>query len=135
MVALRKNLLSLIIRDTGNAVHQNINQRFDPLSIAPIALLSIGTGVNPAYIKGKNIDWGYAQWIKPLINILMDGVAGISDYQAKQILAERYHRLQVVFSPNETIALDAVKKIPRMDEIGSTYDLTSTREWINNYWI
>lgn len=119
------------------AIAQAISQSNAPserAQINEIVLLSVGTGVSLSYIKGNNLDWGYAQWIKPLLNILADGVAGISDYQARQILGERYQRLQVVFAPDESIRLDAVRKIPRMNEIGSTCDISSARDWIEKYW-
>jgi len=99
-----------------------------------VVMLSVGTGVSLTYIKGKSLDWGFAQWAKPLINVLMDGVAGISDYQARQLLAERYQRLQIVFDPRETIPLDAVDKLDRMEEIVLEHDLNETIAWIQTMW-
>ena len=64
----------------------------------------------------------------------MDGVAGISDYQAKQLLDDRYHRLQTVFAPNETIEMDDVKKLDRMDEIAAGLPLDTTIAWIKDSW-
>jgi len=119
------------------AIVQAISQKNDPLERAlldELIVLSIGTGVNLTYIKGKTLNWGYAQWVKPLINILMDGVTGISDYQAQQLLADRYHRLQVVFDPSEKIPMDAVDKIDRMDQIASDYKIDKTIQWIKNIW-
>jgi patatin-like phospholipase/acyl hydrolase len=119
------------------AIAQAISQSNDVSERAQLddlVMLSAGTGVSLTYIKGKNLNWGYAQWIKPLISVLMDGVAGISDYQARELLADRYHRLQIVFDPTETIPMDAVSKLDRMDEIGSGYDISSTVQWINEIW-
>lgn len=99
-----------------------------------LVMLSVGTGVSLTYIKGKRLDWGYAQWIKPLIDVLMDGVAGISDYQSRQLLGDRYHRLQVTFGPDETIPLDAVSKLDRMDEIATGHELSRTVQWIQAVW-
>jgi len=110
------------------------NIKTERADLGDIVLLSVGTGTNLSYIKGKHVNWGYAQWIKPLINILFDGVSGISDYQAKQLLGKRYHRLQVILPPDELIPLDAVKKIPRMNEIGKHHHLSSARQWIKRYW-
>lgn len=117
----------------AQAISQS-NKQSERANIDEIVLLSVGTGVSLSYIKGNNLDWGYAQWVKPLLNILTDGVAGISDYQAREILGERYQRLQVTFAPDESIPLDAVKKIPRMNEIGNTCDISEARDWIANYW-
>lgn len=99
-----------------------------------VVMMSVGTGVSLTYIKGKTLDWGYAQWVKPLINVLMDGVSGISDYQARQLLGDKYHRLQIVFAPDEKIDMDAVKRLDRMDQIGTTYSIAKTVKWISNAW-
>lgn len=120
------------------ALAQAISRRNQPAERAAldeVVMLSLGTGVSLTYIKGQALDWGYAQWAQPLINVLMDGVAGISDYQAQQLLDDRYHRLQIVFNPNETIALDAVDKLGRMDEIASHHPLQNTVDWIRTVWI
>lgn len=63
-------------------------------------VLSLGTGEMSAqsidHHKAK--DWGVAQWIKPLIDIMMDGNSDTVDYQIQQIIAadgeSEYFRLQ-----------------------------------------
>ena len=120
------------------ALAQAISRRNQPAERAAldeVVMLSLGTGVSLTYIKGQTLDWGYAQWAQPLINVLMDGVAGISDYQARQLLDDRYHRLQIVFKPNETIALDAVDKLDRMDEIATGHPLQETVDWLRTTWL
>ena len=120
------------------ALAQAISRRNQPAERAvmdEVVMLSLGTGVSLTYIKGQTLDWGYAQWAQPLINVLMDGVAGISDYQARQLLDDRYHRLQIVFKPNETIALDAVDKLDRMDEIARGHPLQETVDWLRTTWL
>ncbi len=119
------------------AIAQAISQKnteSEKSKMDELVMLSIGTGVSLTYIKGKTLDWGYAQWAKPLIDVLMDGVAGISDYQASQLLGESYHRLQIVFNSKETIPMDSVKKIGRIDKIARNHDLSSTINWIKNVW-
>jgi patatin-like phospholipase/acyl hydrolase len=111
------------------------NRTSERASIDEIVLLSVGTGQSHKYIRGQKVDWGYAQWAKPLVDILMEGVAGISDYQCRQILQDRYHRLQVIFDDNEPIGLDDVARLPRMDEIGRTHPVAATRRWIADHWI
>jgi uncharacterized protein len=111
------------------------NKTIERANIDDIVLLSVGTGVSLSYIKGQTLDWGYAQWVKPLINILMDGVAGISDYQTAQLLGDRYQRLQIVFDSKETIELDDVSKLNRMSEIGSAFDVKQTQAWLEKYWM
>lgn len=120
------------------ALVQAISRRNKPAeraSIDDVVLLSVGTGKTLNYIKGKSLDWGYAQWVKPLMNILMDGVAGIADYQSSQLLGDSYKRLQIIFDETESIPLDAVDKLDRMDQIGSTAVLSDTVQWIQKNWI
>ena len=51
-----------------------------------MAILSIGTGNidNPYHYKNAK-DWGMVEWLKPLIDIMMSGVAETVDYQLRQI--------------------------------------------------
>lgn len=120
------------------SIAQAISKRNAPsekIKLDDIVLLSIGSGVNLKYVPGKTLDWGYAQWAKPLIDVLMDGVAGISDYQASQLLDNRYHRLQITFDSSDRIELDAVDKISRMDEISTNSSIDDTVKWIKESWL
>ena len=52
-------------------------------------VVSLGTGVATKpidYNKTKN--WGKANWAKPVINVMMDGMADSVDYQLRQILPQ-----------------------------------------------
>src|SRR3990172_1790796 len=62
------------------AQSQDVRNAFRP-ELDDIVVLSLGTGTSLTYIKGENLNWGYAQWVKPLISLMMDGVNGISHYQ------------------------------------------------------
>jgi len=99
-----------------------------------ISLLSIGTGTSLMRIERKNLDWGQAQWIKPLLNIMMDGGMGVADYQCKQMLGDRYHRLAPVFPPDQIIGLDAVDRIPDLVRSAETVDLSQTVKWLKATW-
>jgi len=102
--------------------------------ISDVVLLSLGTGMSLVHIKGKKLDWGYAQWAKPLIGLMLDGVAGIADYQCRQILGEHYHRVAPVFAPGVSVPMDEVKKVPYMVAFASNIDLTSTANWLKANW-
>ena len=111
------------------------NAAHERAALDDVVMLSVGTGVSLTYIKGQTLDWGYAQWAQPLINVLMDGTAGIADYQARQLLGQRYHRLQLVFPPTETIALDAVDKLGRMEALAQALPLDAVAGWIWQHWL
>lgn len=77
-----------------------------------MAILSIGTGNidNPYYYKNAK-DWGMVQWLKPLIDIMMSGVAETVDYQLGQIY-------DAVGKPNQYLRLspDLHNAKPSMDD-------------------
>ncbi|HOM17360.1 MAG TPA: patatin-like phospholipase family protein [Thermoguttaceae bacterium] len=117
------------------ALAQTQDKRYPPNPrLEEVLLLSLGTGLNLQYIKGKTHDWGYAQWIKPLINLMLDGVTGIADYQCRQLLNERYHRLTPVFPPGRKFEMDDVDKIDQMRQFAETYPIEETIRWITERW-
>lgn len=52
--------------------------------LADVRILSFGTGYYPQYIRGRRHDWGLAQWARPLIDIMLEGTMGASDFQCRQ---------------------------------------------------
>jgi len=116
------------------ALAQTQDSRYSRTALGDVVLFSIGTGTNLQYIKGKTLDWGYAQWVKPLIGLMLDGTVGIADYQCYQILGARYHRLAPVFPADRTVALDDVKKVPYMIEFAGSVDLDETVDWLRRTW-
>jgi patatin-like phospholipase/acyl hydrolase len=114
---------------------QTQDPRYDPTpSLNDVLLLSLGTGRSLQYIKGKSHNWGYAQWVKPLISLMLDGTAGIADYQCHQMLRDRYHRLAPVFPVGVTIAMDEIDKIPYMVEFAETLPIEDTINWLLQTW-
>ncbi len=110
------------------AVAQAIDPRAGKQRLEDIHVLSIGTGRNPAYIKGKSHDWGYAGWGKQLIRIMIEGVMGVAEFQCRQLLGDRFHRLDP-WLPQD-IPLDCVKKIPEIAAIAQTVNLAPTIDWM-----
>jgi patatin-like phospholipase/acyl hydrolase len=111
--------------------NRNNNRPF----LSDVVLLSLGTGTSLTYIKGKNLDWGYAQWVKPLINLMLDGVVGIADYQCKQILGDRYLRIAPKFPPGVSIPLDGVKRVPDMINFANNVSLPDAVAWLKTNWV
>ena len=67
---------------------------------ADMLILSLGTGSNEkSYAYAEAVDWGLAEWAKPVISIMMSGVAETVHYQLEQIFdavgrPEQYLRVQ-----------------------------------------
>jgi len=102
--------------------------------LAEVRLLSFGTGRTLRFIEGDRLDWGYWQWVRPLIDLMLDGVNGIADYQCTQLLGEHYHRLAPTFPPDKSIGMDAVDQIPYLIEFANSLDLAATADWLRANW-
>jgi len=101
--------------------------------VSYIALLSVGTGANPRYLDTLDGDWGYAQWLKPLINIVLEGGSGIADYECAQILGKRYHRLNPVLP--HPIGLDAVDELDMLERLAARQPVGDTLAWLDTHWM
>ncbi|MBK7702230.1 MAG: patatin-like phospholipase family protein [bacterium] len=117
------------------ALAQSLDRRYSPTPLLDeVVLLSLGTGTSLNYIKGAVHNWGYVQWIKPLVSIMLDGTAGIADYQCQQIMGDRYHRLAPVFPRGMSIPMDGVDRIPYMTDYAQSLDLSATIDWLKATW-
>lgn len=99
-----------------------------------VALLSLGTGSSLLYVKGDDHDWGIAQWAQPLLGVMMDGTIGIADYQCRQLLGARYHRLAPAFAPGEAFPLDCVDRVPEMVAFAGKVDIAPAAKWLRRNW-
>ncbi len=118
------------------ALAQTQDNRYSPTPrIKDVYLLSLGTGTSLQYITGNSHDWGYIRWLKPLINLMFDGTAGIADYQCFQFLGNRYHRLAPVFPSGVVVPMDDIKKIPYMIEFAETLVIDDTIKWLKQKFI
>jgi len=94
-----------------------------------VALLSLGTGISPRFVDEQDANWGYAQWAKPLLGIVFEGGSGIADYECRQILGRRYHRLNPVLG--SAIPLDSVHSCPELERVAADADLGPTLAWLD----
>lgn len=100
-----------------------------------LVLLSLGTGISLEYIEKREPDWGDAQWIEPLLRIMLDGVSGIADFECRQLLRERYLRLAPVFPSGVVVPMDGIDMIPYMTRFAESVDLTAATDWLRAKWI
>jgi len=70
-------------------------------------LVSLGTGELTRRIPhDEAADWGLAEWVRPVLDVVFDGVADTVDYQALHLLDGRYDRFQVRLVGGASDALD-----------------------------
>ena len=106
------------------------NQADERATLDGIKLLSVGTGASLQYIEGQNLDWGAAQWITPILNVMMDGSVGVADFVCKQLLGNRYCRLEPIFPAGKSFPLDDVNKIVDLMDFAGSIDLTDAVAWL-----
>jgi patatin-like phospholipase/acyl hydrolase len=111
----------------AQALHAGTGQQ----ALQDVRLFSLGTGVNPAYVAGKELDWGYAQWAKPLIQLVVDGMEGVADYQCARLLQQRYFRLAPVLP--QRVGLDDVDKIGDLVKYAQDVDIRGAVAWLTRY--
>lgn len=115
------------------ALAQALHPQTGKQTIEKVVLLSIGTGYNPQYIEVEDGDWGMVQWAPHIIELMLEGSSGLADYQCRQLLGERYWRVnpRLPFA----IAMDEVNQMPLMDDIARCFDLAPTLSWLKQFYL
>ncbi len=108
------------------------NQAGERATLDGIKLLSVGTGASLQYIDGQDHDWGDAQWIKPILNVMMDGGVGVADFECAQLLGDRYCRLEPIFPAGKSFPMDDVSKIVDLMDLAQSVDLTGPVAWLKS---
>jgi len=115
------------------ALAQALDSRYfqeNTRELSRIRLLSVGTGANLKHVEGKRLDWGFARWAPPLIDVLMDGVSEVADFQCRQLLRDRYCRLQVDFSEGTEIPMDGVADLGKMLQLAQAAPIDAVDQWL-----
>jgi patatin-like phospholipase/acyl hydrolase len=110
------------------ALAQALEPNTGKQKLRDIRLLSVGTGYNPKYVTATNEDWGFFQWAPHVISLMMEGSMGLADYQCKQLLHNRYLRINPVLPL--PIGLDGLDQVPTMKSLAVQYDLQEARTWL-----
>jgi uncharacterized protein len=82
-----------------------------------VRLVALGTGRLTQRIDHDDAkDWGLVEWVRPLIDVVFDGVADTVDYQLLQLLGDRHHRFQVTLDARSDALDDASEdNLERLD--------------------
>lgn len=96
-----------------------------------IYMLSIGAGARPFHLVGDE-SWGLAQWAPKLVDLLMDGVNEVADFQAKQLLPDdHYGRINADLAVD--IPMDAVDMLGTMQRIGNSVPITDAINFLTKW--
>ncbi len=97
-------------------------------STADITLVSLGTGAPQATALMTNpANWGMAQWARPILDTVLDGISDTVDYQLSQLLppqngTDRYFRIQPSLSASQK-AMDNIQPA-NLNELKAIADKT-----------
>jgi patatin-like phospholipase/acyl hydrolase len=94
-----------------------------------IKVLSISTGKTLKKLDNDSNDWGWSQWARPLIDILISGVSGVSDFQCRQLLGDRYFRLDPVLSRDLGIDSKSGEDLAHLLYEAELVDLQPLLDW------
>ncbi|WP_071515822.1 patatin-like phospholipase family protein [Geitlerinema sp. PCC 9228] len=115
------------------------NQNGDLVTAKDMVILSLGTGkIHHTYEYEQAKDWGLAEWVKPLIDIMMAGVSETVDYQVEQIFQtienpKQYLRVNPEITDEEMHAMDNAtpENLTALKEL-ATYTAECHREELDN---
>lgn len=104
-----------------------------PPPLRSLRVFSVGTGLSPLHIPGHSLEWGVAQWARPLLGLVLDAGVSVVDYQCEQFLGAHYHRLNP-WLDGKAIFLDDTEALPLLRAAAKGADLGPTREWLRTAW-
>lgn len=123
-------------------IREKMDDGLAALVVGSMKVITFGTGSVPKYIEGEGSkDWGGLQWIRHLLDLLMDGGMMVPAYQASTLLGERHHVLNPQLA--EDLPLDGnawkggselERNLDLLTDLGCTVDLDPTRTWIAAHW-
>ncbi|MGA7964309.1 MAG: patatin-like phospholipase family protein [Gammaproteobacteria bacterium] len=105
-----------------------------PAALDAVRVFSVGTGRCPQHIEGERLQWGLSQWAKPLLGVMFDAGVGMVDYQCRQLLGSRYHRLNP-WLDGESIQLDDANALPKLERVANAAELEPTLAWLDEMWM
>jgi patatin-like phospholipase/acyl hydrolase len=113
----------------AQAINQDTGGKQD---IQDVVLMSFGTATKMTNITSRNGDWGIEEWGFNLIDLLLESGSGLADYQCRQLLGDRYIRLNPDLK--ESVGLDAVDHIDMLLTQADGFDLTPALAFIDGPW-
>ena len=91
--------------------------------------------LRPKFIQDRKVDWGWGQWARPLVSMMISGVMGVADFQCRQLLGARYFRLDHVFPRGVDIDDKREATLSFLVETAEKVDLRRVERWLQaNRW-
>lgn len=107
-----------------------LDERCGNQALGDVAILSLSSGTEPKYIKGETLDWGWARWARPVINLMISGTMGVAHFQCEKILGRRYHRVDPTLSRGVDMDAKDEKTLQYLQRRGQTASIGRTLRWL-----
>ncbi|MEW6181803.1 MAG: patatin-like phospholipase family protein [Bacillota bacterium] len=120
------------------AIAAAIDAKAGRRDLKDVYLLSFGTGSNKYRIDADTKDWGVLEWLLypcpplPILTVLTDGVVDADVIHGRQLLGDRYYRLNPVLP--KPVPLDRHHQIPYLLKCAEKFDLEPVSDWIAQKW-
>jgi uncharacterized protein len=98
-----------------------------------LVMLNLGTGVHETVIKGADHDWGEAQWVTNIVDLVLDGSMDVAKFECAQLLGGRYYRLSPYLE--QKVPMDNPGLVPQLIRLARRLDLSRVVEWVKTEWI
>jgi patatin-like phospholipase/acyl hydrolase len=117
------------------AIATALDPRCGKQTLEDVVVLSISTGADSRYLAGTSHNWGWGQWARPMVSIMISGVMGVADFQARQLLGNRYRRIDKLF--DRPVQMDDAKKttLQYLQEQAKTTNLAGVIKWLRQNWM
>jgi patatin-like phospholipase/acyl hydrolase len=98
---------------------------------AGVKMISLGTGFFPYHLDGDE-NWGLAQWAPHFVNLLMDGVNEVCDFQANQLMT-RGNYCRAAPKMQTDIAMDDPSQAGMLQRIGNNFDISAAAKFVGSW--
>ena len=97
-----------------------------------VLLMSLGTGTSFRWIDSMDGEWGGIDWIRDgrILDLMLEGVGDVADFQCRQILEDRYNRLAPVFPTDVVVDLDDDSKIDYLIDFANSVEIATSVAWL-----
>ena len=72
--------------------------------------------------------------MRPLLQLMFQADMDVADYQCRQFLGDRYHRLNLNFPPGTKIPMDDVVSVVEIVNYAQAADLEAAATWLEQHW-
>ncbi len=101
------------------------------IPLSGVKMISLGTGFYPFHLNGDE-KWGLAQWAPHFVDLLMDGVNEVADFQCAHLMQQGSY-LRAAPKMQTNITMDDPTQVGLLQSIGNNFDLTDATKFAGSW--